>query len=70
MSKRHPLAEYRDGILSGNRRYLSRAITLVESSLIQMQDLASQLVQRFCRRLANSIRIGITGVPGVAKARS
>jgi LAO/AO transport system kinase len=68
MSKRLPLAEYRNGILSGNRAILSRAITLVESSLDSDADLASQLVQEILPKTGNSIRIGITGVPGVGKS--
>jgi LAO/AO transport system kinase len=68
MSKRLPLVEYRNGILSGDRAILSRAITLVESSLDSDADLASQLVQEILPKTGNSIRIGITGVPGVGKS--
>lgn len=68
MSKRLPLDEYRDGILSGNRAILSRAITLVESSLDSDADLASQLVQEILPNTGNAIRVGITGVPGVGKS--
>ncbi|WP_373397098.1 methylmalonyl Co-A mutase-associated GTPase MeaB [Algoriphagus halophilus] len=47
---------------------LSRAITLVESSLEQDEKLASQLVQDILPATGKSIRIGITGVPGVGKS--
>ncbi|WP_075349743.1 methylmalonyl Co-A mutase-associated GTPase MeaB [Algoriphagus marinus] len=68
MSKRLSLEEYRNGILEGNRAVLSRAITLVESSLESDAELASQLVQEILPSTGNSKRIGITGVPGVGKS--
>jgi LAO/AO transport system kinase len=68
MSKRLSLEEYRNGILDGNRAILSRAITLVESSLDSDAELASQLVQEILPLTGNSKRIGITGVPGVGKS--
>jgi LAO/AO transport system kinase len=68
MSKRLSIEEYRNGVLSGNRAILSRAITLVESSLDSDADLASQLVQEILPKTGSSIRIGITGVPGVGKS--
>lgn len=68
MKKRLDLAEFRKGIRSGNRVVLSQAITLVESTLESDQDLASELVQSLITDTGNSIRIGITGVPGVGKS--
>jgi LAO/AO transport system kinase len=68
MKKRLDLNAYRDGILSGNRVILSQAITLVESSLESDQNLASELVQSLISETGKSIRIGITGVPGVGKS--
>jgi LAO/AO transport system kinase len=68
MSKRLSIEEYRNGVFSGNRAILSRAITLVESSLDSDADLASQLVQEILPKTGSSIRIGITGVPGVGKS--
>jgi LAO/AO transport system kinase len=68
MKRRLTLAEYQDGVLSGNRMILSQAITLVESSLESDQDLASALIQEVLPHSGNSIRIGITGVPGVGKS--
>jgi LAO/AO transport system kinase len=47
---------------------LSKAITLVESNLPGDQNLASELIDRLISRTGNSIRIGITGVPGVGKS--
>jgi len=68
MKKRLDLAEFREGIRSGNRVILSQAITLVESTLESDQDLASELVQSLISETGKSIRIGITGVPGVGKS--
>ena len=60
--------EYIDGILSGNRTFLSRAITLVESSKAEHQDMAGQVIEGCLPHSGNSMRIGITGVPGVGKS--
>jgi len=62
------LSEYVDGVLDGNRVILSRAITLVESTLATDQELAEQVVNSIMAHTGNSIRIGITGVPGVGKS--
>jgi len=56
------------GILEGNRTILSRAITLVESTLPEHQKLARQVVEACLPHSGKSIRIGITGVPGVGKS--
>ena len=68
MKKRLDLAEFKEGIRSGNRVILSQAITLVESTLESDQDMASELVQSLLTETGKSIRIGITGVPGVGKS--
>lgn len=57
-----------DGILNGNITALSRAITLVESTNINHLEKANQVINA-CLPFANqSMRIGITGVPGVGKS--
>jgi len=68
MRKRFTLQEYKEGVLSGDRTKLSQAITLAESSLESDLALASDLVQGVLPFTGNSIRIGITGVPGVGKS--
>lgn len=68
MQKRLSLQEYIDGILSGNRVILSRAITLIESQLPQDKTLAQDLLEQLLPHTGQSIRIGITGVPGVGKS--
>jgi LAO/AO transport system kinase len=57
-----------DGILTGNIADLSRAITLVESTNINHLAKANEVINA-CLPFANkSVRIGITGVPGVGKS--
>lgn len=68
MQKRLSLQEYIDGILSGNRVILSRAITLIESQLPQDKTLAQELLEQLLPHTGKSVRIGITGVPGVGKS--
>lgn len=48
--------------------WLSRGITLIESKLYADQQLAEQLVNELLPYTGNSLRIGITGVPGVGKS--
>lgn len=55
-------------IRSGNRIALSRAITLVESSNSDHKEQAQKLLQELLSFTGNSIRIGITGVPGAGKS--
>ncbi len=68
IKNRKSLEEYKAGILEGNRAILAQAITLVESNLSTDSELASSLVQEILPFSGNSIRIGITGVPGVGKS--
>ncbi|HOU01420.1 MAG TPA: methylmalonyl Co-A mutase-associated GTPase MeaB [Bacteroidales bacterium] len=60
--------DYVSGILSGDRAILSKAITLVESSLPDHQDQISEVVERCLAHSGNSIRIGVTGSPGAGKS--
>lgn len=60
--------EYIDGIRSGNIAVLGKAITLIESTLPKHQELAEQIIERCLPFSGNSVRIGITGVPGVGKS--
>lgn len=55
-------------ILAGNRRALSKAITLLESSLSEDQRQAEILLTMLMRDPRDSIRIGISGPPGVGKS--
>lgn len=68
MNKRLSLAEYQEGVLTGNRVVLGQGITLIESTLDSDIQLASELVQSLLSKTGNSLRIGVTGVPGVGKS--
>ncbi|GMQ29213.1 methylmalonyl Co-A mutase-associated GTPase MeaB [Algoriphagus confluentis] len=68
MRKRLSFEAFREGVLGGDRVVLSQAITLVESVLDADQELSARLVQEILPFSGQSIRIGITGVPGVGKS--
>ncbi|EAQ99199.1 methylmalonyl Co-A mutase-associated GTPase MeaB [Congregibacter litoralis] len=55
-------------ILDGNRRALAKAITLTESSLGAHREESQRLLEALLPHTGNSIRIGISGVPGVGKS--
>jgi len=60
--------EYVSGILQGDISILSQAVTLVESSLPQHQQIAQQVIEQCLPHTGNSVRLGITGVPGAGKS--
>jgi len=53
---------------NGDRGALARGITLIESSRSEDSAIASELLNLAFRNRKDSIRIGITGVPGVGKS--
>lgn len=55
-------------LLQGNRRALAKAITLTESKLDSHRQQAQEMLESLLPHTGNSIRIGITGVPGVGKS--
>lgn len=57
-----------EGILNGNIGALSEAITLVESADEKQLEIGQSVLQACLPKSGNSIRIGITGVPGVGKS--
>jgi LAO/AO transport system kinase len=59
---------YIEGVRSGDRRMLAKAITLIESLLPLHQDLAQSVIEELLPFTGDSIRLGITGVPGVGKS--
>src|SRR5450755_3018097 len=61
-------AEYTDGVLAGNRTVLGQAITLIESSRTEDAELAQDILEACLPHSGNSVRAGITGVPGVGKS--
>ena len=60
--------EFIQGILAGDRVILSQAITLVESTAHHDIAIANQIIEKCLPYAGNSIRIGITGVPGAGKS--
>lgn len=57
-----------DGVTSGDRATIGRAITLVESRNPRHQQEAQELLHRLLPHAGNSQRVGISGVPGVGKS--
>lgn len=60
--------EHVSGVLSGQRGALARAITLIESSNSQHEKDAQSVLQQLLPHSGNSLRLGISGVPGVGKS--
>ena len=63
-----PLSYYVDGILAGDTMVLSKAITLVESSLPEHQSIAQDIIASCLPHSGKALRLGITGVPGAGKS--
>ena len=61
-------AELESNLRAGDRRALARAITLVESTRPEDRDRAGVLIQRVLPASGASVRIGISGAPGVGKS--
>lgn len=64
------IEDYVGGIINGDTTRLSQAVTLVESQLPEHQEIAQQIIERCLPYSGNSMRIGITGVPGAGKSTS
>lgn len=60
--------QYMEGILAGDISILGKAITLVESTLPEHHKQAQEIIERCLPYTGNSIRVGITGVPGAGKS--
>ncbi len=56
------------GVINGNRAMLGRAITLIESNAVRDQESSRELISKLLPHSGNSLRIGITGVPGAGKS--
>ena len=55
-------------LLAGDRRALAQAITLIESTRSDHRERADVLLGALLPRTGKSVRLGITGVPGVGKS--
>jgi LAO/AO transport system kinase len=63
-----PLNYYVDGILGRDIVILSKAITLIESSLAAHQQLGQDILTACLPHSGKAVRVGITGVPGAGKS--
>ncbi|MBK6835783.1 MAG: methylmalonyl Co-A mutase-associated GTPase MeaB [Bacteroidetes bacterium] len=68
MSRLLTIQEYVNGLRAGDIAILSKAITLIESSKLEHKQLAQELIDAILPFTGKSVRIGITGVPGVGKS--
>lgn len=68
--KTYTVNEYVEGILKGNISLLSQAVTLVESSKYEHQSTAQEIIEKCLPYSGNSLRVGLTGVPGAGKSTS
>ena len=68
IKKKPDVNEYFDGIINSNRTILSQAITLIESSLPKDHEYSQKIIEKCIPYSGKSIRIGITGIPGVGKS--
>jgi len=66
--KSQTVGELISGILNQNQTALSRAITIIESTAQKHQQQAKEIIEKCLPHANKSIRIGITGVPGVGKS--
>jgi len=66
--RKFTVQQYVDGILNRDVTILSQAVTLVESSKPEHQEIAQEIILKCLPYSGDSIRIGITGVPGVGKS--
>lgn len=55
-------------IIAGDRRALARGITLVESTRVDHRQQATELLEQIMPATGNSLRLGVSGAPGVGKS--
>ncbi|WP_077618721.1 methylmalonyl Co-A mutase-associated GTPase MeaB [Bacillus sinesaloumensis] len=66
--KERTTEEFVQGIKNGDRTILAQAITLVESNAKRHEDKAQAVINEILPYTGNSVRVGITGVPGAGKS--
>ncbi len=64
------VADFVEGIVKGNVTVLSQAVTLVESVKPEHQAVAQEVIEKCLPYSGNSVRVGISGVPGAGKSTS
>lgn len=60
--------QYVQGVRENNRTVLAQAITLVESNSAAHMEMAQEVIRQLLPHTGNSIRIGVSGVPGAGKS--
>ena len=68
--RRLSVNDYVEGIVQGNVPVLGQAVTLVESTNPDHQQVAQEVIEKCLPYSGNSVRIGISGVPGAGKSTS
>ncbi len=68
--KKMSVSDYVEGILRGDVTVLGQAVTLVESTHPDHQEVAQEVIEKCLPHSGNSVRIGISGVPGAGKSTS
>jgi LAO/AO transport system kinase len=63
-----PVEKLSEKISNGSRLHLAKGITLLESIILDDKIAGQQLLLNLLSKTGNSIRIGITGVPGAGKS--
>ncbi|MXV90732.1 MAG: methylmalonyl Co-A mutase-associated GTPase MeaB [Acidimicrobiia bacterium] len=61
-------SDYVSGVLAGDRTWLARAVTLVESTLPADRSTATEVLERLAPHAADAHRVGVTGPPGAGKS--
>jgi LAO/AO transport system kinase len=64
----HDPVQLAEALLQGDRRALAQAITLVESARPEDREPGNRLLEQVAPHAGDSIRVGISGVPGVGKS--
>jgi LAO/AO transport system kinase len=64
----YSIDEYKNGLIRNDRVILSKAITLIESNASSHFETAQNIITQILPYTGKSIRIGITGSPGVGKS--
>lgn len=66
--KLYTIDEYVEGVLKRNRRMIAKTITLLESSNPKYEKFGNEILEKLLPYTGKSMRIGISGVPGVGKS--
>ena len=61
-------SDYVAGVLAGDRTWLARTVTLVESTRPEHRAVAGEVLERLAPHAADAHRVGVTGPPGAGKS--